>query len=149
MKKERKLKFLGDSSDYNWELSPVYGQIYTESDIRRMYGKGWSRYGRSIDTFLESDKGSNHCDFEEVFDESDKLINEKEPNSFYIILQWEDISHMSRCYPIEDFDHITSDVEEILNDKTCMVLETPERQIIIPHFLLKKCIVKFYKLWRE
>ena len=145
-KKERKVKFIGDSSDYNWESNPVYGQTYTDSEIQKMYGKFFGSYVADIATLLEPDKENNHLDFEEVFDEPDK----KEPTHFEIdvwIDKGENITSVEM--PFEDYEKCVTDLERLLEEKSSMTLENEYGDVVIPYKILKKSVVYFTKLWKE
>jgi hypothetical protein len=148
-RKQRKVKFVGVSSHYAWSVKPVYGEVYTESEIKRMYGSWWGTNEMAFDFLLELDEDGYYRDFEEVFDAPDKLDNEKDPTHFSITVWVGDENVESIEYPIDMYDKLVEDAEELLEDKSHMLLEQEEGHVIIPYKRLKKSQIYFNKLWKE
>jgi hypothetical protein len=144
---KRKVKFIGNGKLYAWNTNPEYGKVYTESELKSMYGSGWSE--EIFEYLLYPDEENSSCDFEEVFGKGQRQVNDKEPTHFSITIWFKDESVESIEYPIDMYDKLVEDAEDLLVDKSHMTLEQEEGHVIIPYKRLKKSQIYFNKLWKE
>jgi hypothetical protein len=74
---------------------------------------------------------------------------EREPTHFSITVWWKDDSETSIEYPIDMYEKLVEDAEEVLEDKSHMLFETNLGHVLIPYRKLKRSTITFEKLWRE
>jgi hypothetical protein len=130
---ERKVKFIGNGKQYAWNTNPEYGKVYAESELKSMYGSGWSE--EIFEYLLDPDEEDSSRDFEEVFGKEQRQVNDKEPTHFnvFVWLIEEDEYVTSIEYDISLYDDMIVDAEELIVDKSHMLIQTITGHELIPY----------------